>query len=81
MPGDATVRNFQSCFHSFNAGLVHVVMFSSEAFFNVGEFSLLMLPEQFAWVEKDLQAVNRSETPWIITMAHQPMYCSQRRRR
>jgi len=76
MPGGAEVRKYSSCFHSFNVGLVHVVMFSSEAFFNVGAHSLLMLPDQFAFVEADLQAVDRSVTPWIITMAHQPMYCS-----
>ena len=30
-----------------------------------------MLPDQFAFVEADLKAVDRSVTPWIITMAHQ----------
>jgi hypothetical protein len=76
MPGGAEVRKAQSIFHSFNVGLVHVIMFSSEVFFTVGEYSLLLLPEQFAWVEADLKAVDRSITPWVITMAHQPMYCS-----
>ena len=96
MPGGAAVRKYESCFHSFNVGLVHVIMFSSEAasiavpirhrppptsdpspirrqsqFFNVGAHSLLMLPDQFAFVEADLKAVDRSVTPWIITMAHQ----------
>jgi hypothetical protein len=51
-------------------------MFSSEAFFTLGEYSLLLLPEMFAFVEADLKAVDRSVTPWIISMAHQPMYCS-----
>lgn len=76
MPGGAEVRKAQSIFHSFNVGLVHVVMFSSEALFSVGAYSLLLLPEMFAWVEADLKAVNRTATPWIITSAHQPMYCS-----
>ena len=77
MPGGAEVRKAQSIFHSFNVGLLHVIMFSSEAFFDVGPFSLLLLPEMFAFVEADLAAVNRTETPWIISMAHQPMYCSR----
>ena len=76
MPGGAEVRKYSSCFHSFDVGLVHVIMFSSEAFFNVGEHSLLMLPDQFAFVEADLKAVDRSVTPWVISMAHQPLYCS-----
>jgi len=76
MPGGAEVRKAQSVFHSFNVGLVHVVMFNSEAFFTVGEYSLLLLPEMYAFVEADLKAVDRTITPWIITMAHQPMYCS-----
>ena len=71
MPGGAEVRKAQSIFHSFNVGLVHVIMFSSEVFFTVGEYSMLLLPEQFAYVEADLKAVDRQVTPWIITMAHQ----------
>jgi hypothetical protein len=66
MPGGAEVRKAQSVFHSFNIGLLHVIMFQSEAFFSVGEFSLLLLPEMFAWVEADLAAVNRTQTPWIM---------------
>jgi len=76
MPGSAAVRSAQSAFHSFNVGQVHVIMFQSEAFFSVGEFSLLLLPEMYNFVEADLKAVDRAATPWIITMAHQPMYCS-----
>ena len=71
MPGGAEVRKAQSIFHSFNVGLVHVIMFSSEVFFTVGEYSMLLLPEQFAYVEADLKAVDRQVTTWIITMAHQ----------
>jgi len=62
MPGGAEVRKAHSVFHSFNVGLVHVIMFSSEAFFDVGSYSLLLLPEMFAFVEADLAAVNRTET-------------------
>ena len=76
MPGGAAVRKAQSVFHSFNVGLLHIILFSSEAFFTVGEYSLLLLPDMFAFVEADLAAVDRTVTPWIITLAHQPMYCS-----
>ena len=33
--------------------------------------------EQFQWLKKDLAAVDRNKTPWIIAMAHRPMYSSQ----
>ena len=29
-----------------------------------------------AFLEEDLAAVDRSETPWVVTLSHRPMYCS-----
>lgn len=74
MPGNETG---DSTFHSFNVGKTHVVLFSSEAYFYFSEHGLLMMPEQYAWLEADLAAAqaNRANVPWIITMAHRPMYC------
>ena len=31
---------------------------------------------QLAWLEKDLAAVNRSKTPWVIATSHFPLYCT-----
>lgn len=31
---------------------------------------------QKAWLEADLAAVNRSQTPWVLAFAHHPLYCS-----
>lgn len=33
--------------------------------------------EQYHWLKKDLAKVDRNKTPWIIAMAHRPMYSSQ----
>lgn len=33
--------------------------------------------EQYQWLVKDLAAVNRTQTPWIIAMSHRPMYSTQ----
>lgn len=33
--------------------------------------------EQIQWLSKDLAAVNREKTPWIIAMSHRPMYSSE----
>lgn len=32
--------------------------------------------EQYEWIKKDLESVNRTVTPWIIFMGHRPMYSS-----
>lgn len=47
-----------------------------QAYFYFGEHGLDLVPEQYAWLEADLAAVDRSVTPWIIAMSHRPMYCS-----
>jgi hypothetical protein len=33
--------------------------------------------EQYQWLAKDLAAVDRTKTPWVIVMGHRPMYSSQ----
>jgi hypothetical protein len=42
-------------------------MMSSERNFAQGS-------EQYKWIKKDLLAVDRSVTPWVIVSAHRPMY-------
>lgn len=73
MPGSNTGN---SSYHSFNVGLTHILMYSSEAYFYFTPHGLPMLPAQYAWMEADLAAVDRTVTPWLITGAHRPMYCS-----
>lgn len=33
--------------------------------------------QQYQWLKKDLAAVDRTKTPWVIAMSHRPMYSSQ----
>ena len=33
--------------------------------------------EQYNWLKKDLESVDKTKTPWIIAMGHRPMYSSQ----
>lgn len=33
--------------------------------------------EQIQWLQRDLAAVDRSKTPWVIAMSHRPMYSSE----
>ena len=41
------------------------------------EHDFLNTSTQYNWIERDLQSVNRSHTPWIIVGSHRPMYISQ----
>ena len=53
--------------YSFSYGNVHTIMLSSE-------HDLSPTSEQYKWLEKELSAVNRTITPWVIVEAHRPMY-------
>ncbi|KAK0923077.1 hypothetical protein LTR91_015162 [Friedmanniomyces endolithicus] len=33
--------------------------------------------QQYKWLKKDLESVNRTKTPWVIAMSHRPMYSSE----
>lgn len=62
----------QNNYYSFDVGYAHIISFSSEAYF----WQYWNVERQFRFLEKDLQSVNRTKTPFVITMAHRPMYCS-----
>ena len=34
------------------------------------------LQPQMAWLAEDLAAVDRTVTPWVVVIAHRPVYCS-----
>ena len=56
--------------YSFDQSLVHTVMISSEHNMTRGS-------AQYTWLEKDLAAVNRSMTPWLVVEVHRPIYNSE----
>lgn len=76
---DETSGKMNNMFYSFNIGPAHVIGFSSE-FYYYTEYGLKQIHNQFEWLENDLKEANepknRAKHPWIITMAHRPMYCS-----
>nr|KAG5704433.1 hypothetical protein BaRGS_024288 [Batillaria attramentaria] len=63
----------------FNMGPAHIISFSSEYYFYL-RYGFIQPVKQFRWLERDLREANKPENrakhPWIITMAHRPMYCS-----
>lgn len=74
MPGQT-----EGLWYSWNLGSAHIISISTEVYFYL-EYGQELLFRQFAWLTKDLEEANRPENravrPWIITMGHRPMYCS-----
>ncbi|XP_066529531.1 acid phosphatase type 7 [Hoplias malabaricus] len=74
MPGQT-----ESLWYSWNIGPAHIISFSTEVYFYL-EYGLDLLLRQYKWLKSDLEEANKPENravrPWIITMAHRPMYCS-----
>jgi len=59
-------------YYSFDAGLAHFVAGNSETAVDTARFA----PAFLSWMEADIQAVDRSKTPFVIAFFHRPMYCS-----
>lgn len=69
----------ENMFYSYDVGSAHVIVYSSEFYYYVG-YGWMQIANQYVWLENDLKEANRPENrakrPWIITMGHRPMYCS-----
>lgn len=79
---DQLTKNQQNSFYSFNVGLLHVVVFSSE-FYTYTEYGTDQIISQLNWLKEDLRQANLPENrrlrPWIVTMSHKPFYCDEKR--
>jgi hypothetical protein len=64
MPSPATLNK---PWYSYDTGIVHYIGMSTEHDIAIGS-------EQYLWIEKDLQSVDRKVTPWIIFGGHRAMY-------
>ncbi|KAI1719822.1 calcineurin-like phosphoesterase domain-containing protein [Ditylenchus destructor] len=64
-------------FYSFDLGAAHFIAFSTEFYF-FWQYGFEQISHQWAWLINDLEKANRNrdKVPWIITMGHRPMYCS-----
>ncbi|XP_029937763.1 acid phosphatase type 7 isoform X1 [Myripristis murdjan] len=74
MPGQT-----ESLWYSWDLGSAHIISLSTEVYFYL-MFGQELLFKQYEWLKKDLEEANKPENravrPWIITMGHRPMYCS-----
>ncbi|CAJ0934669.1 unnamed protein product [Ranitomeya imitator] len=74
MPG-----NTEGLWYSWDLGPAHIISFSTEVYFYL-KYGQELVAKQYRWLQKDLQeatsSAHRSERPWVITMAHRPMYCT-----
>jgi hypothetical protein len=55
-------------YYSFNQGLTHFIVFSAEAY--IYAVDKTFLANQLAFMTKDLAAVNRKITPWVVALVH-----------
>lgn len=66
-------------FYSINIGPVHLISFSTEFYYFI-QYGFMQMSRQYDWLVNDLKQANlpenRAKQPWIITMAHRPMYCT-----
>ncbi len=53
--------------YSWDYGLVHTIMLSSEHDLSPGS-------DQYTWLAQNLASVDRSLTPWVIVESHRPLY-------
>ena len=67
MPSPSGLAPTSQTWWSLDFGPVHFTVISTELDFSVKS-------AQYAWIKSDLQAVNRSKTPFLLLAGHRPMY-------
>lgn len=60
--------------YSFDLSYVHFVALSSELYYNADIYDEIQKQNQ--WLERDLAAVDRAKTPFVVVFLHRPLYCS-----
>jgi len=59
-------------FYGWKAAGVHFASANSEARADVAHFG----KAQVGWLDAELDATNRTTTPWVVANFHRPMYCT-----
>ena len=69
------VGGVRQLYYSFNAGLVHWVMvagYCAEMKSTSTQPCLAVNSPQLSWLQEDLETVDRSVTPWVMVVFHEP---------
>ncbi|KAK1425754.1 hypothetical protein QVD17_21112 [Tagetes erecta] len=80
MPGNASESTgsrappTRNLYYSFDFGVVHFVYISTETNFLKGS-------EQYEFLKKDLETVDRVKTPFVVVQGHRPMYTTSKEAR
>jgi hypothetical protein len=61
-------------FFSYNYGPVHIIVLNDTP--RSTDYAAVYNGPERTWLEADLQAVNRTMTPWIVVMHHKPAFSS-----
>ena len=61
--------DYGNSFYSFESASAHIIYLNPYS--TTDTYS-----NQYKWLEKDLQSVNRKKTPWVIVVMHCPWYSS-----
>lgn len=64
-----TSKQYTDLYYSYNLGPIHFLMLSSYS-------DYANTSAQYAWLLADLGTVDRSVTPWVVTVLHAPWYNS-----
>ncbi|XP_064391303.1 uncharacterized protein LOC135339110 [Halichondria panicea] len=56
--------------YSFKYGLTHIIQLSTEHSLSPGS-------DQYIWLDRALESVDRETTPWLIVTGHRPLYNSE----
>ncbi|GIZ01610.1 acid phosphatase type 7, partial [Caerostris extrusa] len=69
--------------YSFKVGPIHFVVISTEVYFFLLYGGLEAIYSHYRWLDDTLRNIqqanlpqNRAKWPWLITLGHRPMYCS-----
>ncbi|XP_055883298.1 acid phosphatase type 7-like isoform X3 [Biomphalaria glabrata] len=75
MPNAPWPMSEDSLWYSLNIGYTHFISINTEYFYLQSAYKQL----QIDWLKKDLTEANklRDSVPWIIVMAHKPLYCTK----
>lgn len=65
-------RSGSTRWFSLDAGNVHFVVLDADAWVYWRVYGLA--GAQYTWLERDLAQVNRTRTPWVVVVAHRPLY-------